>query len=106
MLNKTIIIFVLMNIFISSYAYSNEWIRDTTVVQVGTYQYSQVHYVWLSSGHSSECIAENPINPTLYFNEGNVGGKSLMSVLTTAVISKAKVDVQVSGCDIVEVYLK
>lgn len=35
-----------------------------------------------------------------------VSSRTVLKLLTTALISKAKIDVQVSGCDIVGVYLK
>lgn len=83
-----------------------EWINDVEVVRVGTYQHSPGHFVWLSSGVVGECQAAIPSNPTLSFSGDKPGGKALFATLTAAVIAKRKVDVQVAGCDIVEVYLK
>lgn len=82
------------------------WVRDVKVVQFGTYQHNSIHFVWLSSGNVPVCEQDSPSQPTLRFDENSVGGKSLVSVLTAAVISKVTVDVQVTGCQIIEVYLK
>lgn len=89
-----------------SRAAENAWVRDVKVVQFGTYQHSTIHFVWLSSGTVPACQQQDPTNPTLRFDENNAGGKSMVSVLTAAVISKVNVDVQVTGCQIIEVYLK
>ncbi|QGX41519.1 hypothetical protein [Permianibacter aggregans] len=82
------------------------WVRDVKVVQFGTYQHNTIHFVWLSSGTVPACQQQSPGNPTIHFDEASPGGKSLVSVLTAAVISKVNVDVQVTGCQIMEVYLK
>ncbi|CCN49414.1 exported hypothetical protein [Vibrio nigripulchritudo MADA3029] len=87
-------------------AYGNEWVNDVNITKLSTYQHSPIHFVWLSSGSAAECRNVDPNNPVLRFSEINPGGKSLMSVLTAAVVSKTKVDVQVKGCDIIEVYIK
>jgi hypothetical protein len=90
----------------SGACFANQWINDTQVIQVGTYQNSPGHYVWFASGSPSECVSAVPRNPTLNFNEANPGGKSLLATLTTALVANRKVTVQVSQCNIVEVYLK
>ncbi|MGD8909285.1 MAG: hypothetical protein PVI97_19510 [Candidatus Thiodiazotropha sp.] len=83
-----------------------QWVSDVNITKLGTYQHSLFHYVWLSSGEVSECQEATPSNPTLLFSEESTAGKSLLSVLMAAVVSKATVDVKVNGCDIVEVHLK
>jgi hypothetical protein len=106
-MNKSILSVVFSAGLLSSgICFANQWIYDTQVIQVGTYQTSPVHYVWLASGSPSECVAAIPGNPTLNFNEANPGGKSLVATLTTALVANRKVSVQVSQCNIVEVYLK
>ncbi len=87
-------------------SFANEWINDVEIVKVGTYQHSTLHFVWLSTGNLSECQTANPSNPVLSFDEAQLGGKSLMSVIISALMAKRKVDVQVNGCDIVEIYLR
>lgn len=82
-------------------ATANEWVRDVEVTQLGTYQGATHHFVW-SGSLSQECKS----SPTMYFDDSMPGGKALMLVLTTALINKRKVDYQVVGCDILEVYLK
>ncbi|MDP2576006.1 hypothetical protein Q8W40_27775 [Vibrio penaeicida] len=90
----------------SNTTYGNEWVNNVQVTKLGSYQHSPGHFVWLSSGVVSDCQKANPSNPVLHFSEISPGGKSLMSVLMAAVVSKTTVDVQVNGCDIVEVYIK
>lgn len=85
---------------------ANQWVNDIQIQRVGTYQDSPIHFVWLSSGVVAECQAANSINPTLYFSEQAQAGRSLLAVLLTAVATQRNVDVQVSGCNIVEVYFK
>ena len=87
-------------------AAQNVWIHDVKIAKFGTYQHSTLHFVWLSSGTVPACQQQSPSNPTLHFDEASPGGKTLVSVMTAAVIAKANVDVQVSGCQIIEVYLK
>ena len=83
-----------------------EWVNDTQVEKIGTYQHDLGHFVWLTTGSVKECQQAIPENSTLKFDEGSIGGKALLTVLVTALLTKATVDVQVVGCDIVEVYLK
>jgi hypothetical protein len=40
------------------------------------------------------------------FDDSKAGGKALMATLISALVSKRKVDLQVEGCQIVEVHLK
>jgi len=82
--------------------WANETVRGTTVVQLGAYQDHTTHFVWLASGVVSACST----NPTYHFDENQPGGKSLVSILTAALIAKTPVDVRVNGCRIEEVYLK
>lgn len=98
-------LFILFVLF-SNNLYANQWVKNVKVTQLGTYQYAPNHYVWLSVDAPAECKQENPANPTLYFSESNPGGKSMLSVLMTAIATKSTVDVQVKGCDIVEVYIR
>ncbi len=95
-------------LFFLSYevAFANEWINDVQVSRLGTYQNSPIHYVWLSSGTVAECQAANPTHSTLLFSEKSENGKSLMAVLMAAVLTKKEIDVQVNGCEIIEVYLR
>lgn len=85
---------------------ASQWVNDVEIVKMSTYQHSPAHFVWLSSGVVSECESAAPQNPTLVFLDNEPGGKSLMATLTTALVSKRKIDVNVNGCDIAEVYLK
>ena len=75
------------------------WVRDVEVVQLGSYQHAAAHFVWFSAP-ISECQG------VTHFSHDAPGGKALFATLTTALVSKRKVDVQVNGCDIVEIYLK
>ena len=75
------------------------WVNDLEVVRMSTYQEAALHFVWFSAANP-EC------NGLTLFNHDHSGGKALFTVLTTALVSKRKVDVQFNGCDIVEVYLK
>lgn len=84
---------------LSGMVWAASWISSVEVVQIGTYQHASTHFVWFSAS-SPECQG------VLSFNHDAPGGKALFATLTTALISKRKVDVQVNGCDIVEVYLK
>jgi hypothetical protein len=87
-------------------AWANQWVDNTQVQMVSTYQDNPTHFVWLYSGTVAECITANPSNPTLNFSEQAPAGKSLLAVLLTAVATQRNVNVQVSGCSIVEVYFK
>ncbi|MBB3780257.1 hypothetical protein FHY16_003040 [Xanthomonas campestris] len=80
---------------------ANEWVRDVEVTQLGAYQAATHHFVWFGS-LSQEC--KN--SPTMYFNDSKSGGKTLMVLLTAALLNKRKVDYQAAGCEIVEAYLK
>ena len=84
---------------------SAEWLSNRFVNQIGTYQYDTGHFVWFTGGVGG-CQYSNPGNSTLRFSESNSGGKSLMEVLRTALVYGKTVDVQINGCDIIEVYLK
>ena len=88
------------------HAMANEWVNDTQIVQMGAYQHSPGHFVWLSSGVVSECQQVAPANPSLHFSDDSAGGKAMLAIIMTALVTKATVNVQVDGCDIVEVYLK
>jgi hypothetical protein len=92
--------------FFSSLGSANIWLTNRTVTQIGTYGTSPVHFVWISGGPGSECQSADPNNSTLRFNEESAGGKSLMAVLLAALLSGRSVDVQTSGCDIFEVYIR
>jgi hypothetical protein len=92
-------------LFVNSVCFANSWVRNAEVVQIGSYHRNPGHYVWLSAA-VPECAAANPSNPVIVFSDSEAGGKGLMTVLTTALIAKRKVDVNVNGCDINEVYLK
>ena len=83
-----------------------DWVKNVNVTKIGTYQYSESHFVWLSKHPVSECQSTGTRNPVLHFSEANPGGKSLLAMLMAAIVSKSSVDVQVKGCDIIEVYLK
>ncbi len=87
-------------------ACANEWVNDVQVTRLSGYQDNPAHYVWLSSGVVAECQTENPGNPTLHFSEKSEGGKTLMGMLMVAVVTKQQIDVQVNGCEIMEVYLR
>ena len=95
-------------LFFSSHEYvrASEWVNDVQLTRLSAYQDKSTHYVWLSSGVVAECQTENPGNPTLLFSEKAEGGKTLMGILMVAIITKQQIDVQVSGCEIVEVYLR
>ena len=87
-------------------ALANSWSHDVTVTKIGAYQHGTGHFVWLSSGAVDECVAASPSNPVLSFDEANPGGKTMASLLMAALMAQRPVDVQVDGCQIVEVYLK
>ena len=89
-------------LFISISAMANETVQNTKIVQLGAYQDHTTHFVWLASGVVSTCSTD----PTYHFDENQPGGKSLVSILTAALIAKIPVDVRVNGCRIEEVYLK
>lgn len=98
---------VITLIFATNYiAFANEWVNDVEITRLGSYQDQAIHYVWVSSGTVPACQTANPGNPTLFFSEQTVGGKSLLAVLLIAVTTKRKVDIQVNGCGIVEVYYR
>lgn len=81
-------------------------VSDVEITRFGSYQNSDIHYVWVSSGVVPACQTANPGNPTLFFSEKAIGGKSLLAVFLLAVTTKKKVDIQVNGCEIVEVYYR
>src|ERR1051326_5645789 len=85
-------------------AHANQWFNGVTVTRVSGYQYAGTHFVWLSSGAGSECQAANSSNPVFNFNENSSNGKSLLTLLMTALVAQRSVNVQVSGCDVVEMY--
>lgn len=105
-MQKNAIAIVSLCMGIVSPTYANEWANNVDVIKVGTYQDIGTHFVWLSSGIVAECQATNPSNPTLLFNEQAQGGKAIFAVLLTAIAAQRKIDVQVSGCNIVEVYFR
>lgn len=94
---------LLMLALLSWQASANESMQNLDVVQLGTYQAHADHFVWLSDT-PAECKATG--NPVLHFQDDQPGGKALLAVLMTALVNKRKIDVQTSGCDLVEVYLK
>lgn len=100
------IIFLLVFFVSCSQVYANEVVSDVEITRLGSYQDRDIHYVWVSSGVVSACQTANPGNPTLFFSEQAVGGKSLLAVFLLAVTTKKKVDIQVNGCEIVEVYYR
>lgn len=84
---------------------ANVWLNDVKVIQLGTYQDFPVHFVWTSLGTIPECAAVSP-NPVLNFSEESKGGKSLVAVLTAAIVATRNVSIQIDGCKIIEVYLR
>ena len=96
---------LLLLLLISPACFGNSWVRDVEVTKLGTFQQQSGHYVWLS-GSVPECAAANPSNPILAFADDVGGGKAMMTVLTTALVAKRRIDVNVNGCAINEVHLK
>lgn len=88
---------------VSGPAVANEWVHGLDVLQVGTYQSDVSHFVWFSA-LPQECRSQP--NPVMGFREDRPGGKALYAALMTALVSKRKVDLQASGCEIVEIYVK
>ena len=82
-----------------AFSQASVWVEDVKVSQMSAYQHSEYHFVWLSKVVST-------CNSTLGFNEASAGGKSLFSFLLAAQLSRANLNVQVEGCDILEVYIK
>lgn len=79
---------------------ASEWMRGVEVTRIGTYQHSTVHFIWFSAAPpTTQCT--NVIS----FDDAVGGGKGLLAVLMAALINKRRIDVQVEGCRIVEVYL-
>lgn len=90
---------------VSPACFANSWVRDVEVTRLGTFQQQTGHYVWLSAA-VPECAAANPSNPIITFSDDVGGGKAMMTVLTTALVAKRRIDVNVNGCVINEVHLK
>lgn len=90
---------------LSGVAEANEWVHDVEVIKIGTYQAVSSHFVWISTlpGECNQTVSNNPV---LSFSDDLPGGKALLATLMTALVSRRKLDVQVKGCQIVEVYLK
>lgn len=84
--------------------HANEQLVNQDLLKLGAYQNATVHYVWLSST-GAECRAVNPGNPVYSYDEASVGGKAMTALFMAALLNKRKIEVQVSGCSIVEVYL-
>jgi hypothetical protein len=103
---KKIFLFLLILLTCCNQAYANDVVSDVEITRLGSYQNSDIHYVWVSSGVVPACQTANPGNPTLFFSEKAIGGKSLLAVFLLAVTTKKKVDLQVNGCEIVEVYYR
>lgn len=82
-----------------------EWLHDIEVVKVGTYQSATGHFVWLSTTPPG-CTTAVSQNPVMTFDDSKPGGKALLAVLISALVSKRKIDLQAEGCQIVEVHLK
>lgn len=76
-----------------------QFISNIKVVQIGAYQHSPGHFVWFS-----EALPGCTSTPS--FDESRPGGKALLALLTTALVTSRKVDVRYAGCDITEIYLK
>jgi hypothetical protein len=104
MMKKYILLFIFFLLGNVAYA-ANAWLNDVKIVQLGTYQDSPVHFVWTSLGTIPECAAVSQ-NPVLNFSEESKGGKSLVAVLTAAIVATRNVAIQVDGCKIIEVYLR
>lgn len=83
---------------------ANERLLNQDVLKLGAYQHATVHYVWLPS-MGAECKAANPGNPVYSYDEASVGGKAMTALLLAALLNKRKIEVDTSGCTIVEVYL-
>jgi hypothetical protein len=84
---------------------ANEWVRNIEVVQIGTYQATTDHFVWFTTT-PAECQEADPARPIMRFSETQPGGKALLATLMTALVNKRRVDLQASGCSVVEIYLK
>jgi hypothetical protein len=91
------------NVGLMATAAANEWVRDIEVTQVGTYLDNDHHYVWFSVTPET-CRTTSP--NVMFFNDTQPGGKAMLASLTTALTAKRKVDVNATGCQIVELYLK
>jgi len=90
---------------VSGNSFANEWANDVEITQVNAYQSGTGHFVWLTA-ITSECKTESPSTPIMQFDESQPGGKSMLAMVMTALVNKRKVNVQASGCKIVEIYLK
>lgn len=101
-MKKIILVFaVLISIFVlTTNSYANVWINNVTVTQLSSYAVSGTHFVWTSGGFGGECTA-TPLN----FDENAGAGKSLFALLLSAFLSGKQVNIQASGCNIVEVYI-
>jgi hypothetical protein len=87
--------------FFSISAQAGEWMRGVEVRQLGTYQHATHHFVWFSSAPpTTQCTH------VIRFDDAVGGGKGLMAVLMAALVNKRPVDVQIDGCNIMEVYLR
>lgn len=85
---------------------SAEFIETTQLTQISSYEQGTMHFVWMSTGVSSDCAANSPGNPTIGFDEAQPGGKSLLAILTAAMLNKRNVSLRITGCKITEAYLK
>ncbi|WIH04916.1 hypothetical protein KHF85_19585 [Xanthomonas translucens pv. graminis] len=90
---------------VSGNSFANEWANDVAITQVNTYQSGTGHFVWFTA-LPSEFKTESPSTPIMQFDESQPGGKSMLAMIMTALVNKRKVNVQASGCKIVEIYLK
>lgn len=100
------LMFTTLVIINATVALAADVVSDVETTRFGRYQNSDIHYVWVSSGVVPACQTANIGNPTLFFSEKAVGGKSLLAVFLLAVTANKKVDIQVNGCEIVEVYYR
>lgn len=99
-----VIIFLLFILLIPR-ADAAEWLHDIEVVKVGAYQSGTGHFVWFSTTPPG-CTTAVSQNPVMNFDDSKPGGKALLAVLISALVSKRKVDLQAEGCQIFEVHLK
>jgi len=90
---------------VSGNSFANEWANDVEITQVNTYQSGTGHFIFFTALPNA-CKSESPSTPIMQFDESQHGGKSMLAMIMTALVNKRKVNIQVSGCKIVEIYLK
>lgn len=81
-------------------ALAGEWIQNVKVQKISGYQHGEKHFVWFSE-QSPECDKSS-----VTFLDSSLGGRSMLSLLLSAQMSQVNVDVQVEGCELLEVYIK